>query len=99
MQLSVPQMVRMGVAGFHDQDLAVGERELGPVQPAAVGTALDENQLVVGVPVGGILVVAFHAQPVEVVEDRAHPDAGVGLGRAAEAFLDYRHGLKRCGIG
>ena len=73
--LAVAQMILMPVTGFHHQHLPREQGEFLPVQLAPVGPAVDEDNLVVHVLVPRILVAALHAQQVEVVENRADPNA------------------------
>lgn len=93
--LAVAKVILVMIAWFDDEDLAVGDTELRVVQLAAIGPALNQDQLVVRMRVRRILVVTLHSQQMEVIEDGMHTDTRLHQDGPAKSFLDHGHGAGR----
>src|SRR5580700_2363984 len=92
MPLAMPKVVLVPVAGLDDENLAIGEAQFRSVQLAAIGPALDENELIVRMLVPGIFEFALHPQEMEVVENRPKARSALRLVGSPESLLNYDHG-------
>jgi hypothetical protein len=91
--LSLLEVVLVGIAGLHDQDLACPEFELLIVEAALVGALFRQDPLVVGMAVTGVLAVLQHAQAVEIVKDRVEGRGAFRMAGAPVPLLeDGLHG-------